>query len=190
MTIPVTLTDSTAAAMQRIATAPATSDQHRSPAAVPVASSVDRPACPTCGKPMACKYSKKRTDGGVTRRFECRPCSTSQMQRLGLSSGAQLVPLPPVERRFDAATILAIKNSTGSQRAVARQYGCSAAMVGLIRSGQAYRDLWDPALAVGTISCLNCIHWGDGGCSLGLPEAIEIGPQFARECAAWGEVKP
>ena len=37
-------------------------------------------------------------------------------------------------------------------------------------------------------SCHNCVHWSDGGCTLRLPEAITTGPQFARQCAAYGEV--
>jgi len=93
----------------------------------------------------------------------------------------------PEHRRFDAQAIIAIRAADTSNAAEAKLRGCSKECIRQIRVGLLYRDMWDPSLAVGTVSCLRCLHWMDGGCSLDIPEAIEIGPEFARECAAWGE---
>jgi hypothetical protein len=94
---------------------------------------------------------------------------------------------PPIDRRFDAQAILQIRAAQTSNTAEAKLRGCSKEFIRQIRAGLVYRDLWDPALAVGTVSCLRCIHNPDGRCRLDIPEAIEIGPQFARECSAWME---
>ena len=144
---------------------------------------MNRPPCPCCGKPMHTRYSRRRADGGITRRFQCAPCGTSEVHKL--SSDAER--LPPSDRRFDVETIMAIKASVGSQKEIGLRFGCSPTMVGSIRRGEAYRDLWDPGLTPGSVSCHGCVHWSDGGCTLGFADPITRGPGFARECAAYWE---
>jgi hypothetical protein len=96
---------------------------------------------------------------------------------------------PPSDRRFDAQAILQIRAAETSNAAEAKLRNCSKEFIRQIRAGLMYRDLWDPAFAVGTVTCLRCVHWGDGGCTLGHQDPIEEGPEFARECAAWVEGK-
>jgi hypothetical protein len=131
---------------------------------------------------MRTRRTRRRADGGITRRFQCAPCGTSETHKL--SSDAER--LPP-DRRFDVETIMAIKASVGSQKEIGLRFGCSPAMVGSIRRGEAYRDLWDPGLTPGSVSCHGCVHWSDGGCTLDFAEPIKRGPGFARECAAYWE---
>lgn len=96
---------------------------------------------------------------------------------------------PPSDRKFDEQAVNEIRHSKTTNAAEAQRRGCSRECIRQIRAGLLYRDLWDPTLAVGTVSCLRCNHWGDGGCTLGFPEAITDGPEFARECASWMEAK-
>jgi hypothetical protein len=93
-----------------------------------------------------------------------------------------------VRKRLDDATVLAIRRAKTSLSEEAKIHGCSKELIRQIRSGLIYKHLLPEGFVPGTISCLRCVHWGDGGCALCLPEALEIGPQFARECAAYGEV--
>jgi len=108
-------------------------------------------------------------------------------------------------RRFDDATVRAIRRATTSLSEESKLRGCSRELIRQIRSGIAYRDSWDDGLTAGTVSCVRCIHWVPdeteavyvngrkvirvlipAHCGLGLPDPLEIGPQFARECAAYG----
>jgi hypothetical protein len=89
---------------------------------------------------------------------------------------------------LDDATVLAIRRAKTTLAEEAKLRGRSRELIRQIRSGLIYKHLLPAGFVPGTISCLRCVHWGDGGCALCLPEALEIGPQFARECAAYGEV--
>ena len=97
---------------------------------------------------------------------------------------------PPASRRFDDATVLAIRQADTSLAQEAQRQGCSRELIRQIRSGLIYRHLLPEGFVPGTVSCLRCIHWGDGGCTLGHEDPIEEGPQFARECAAYAETTP
>jgi transcription elongation factor Elf1 len=87
--------------------------------------------CPKCGNVMATIRSRivaaKRY-----RRFECRSCG----HRLSLGGDNADQPIDrysrnpdPATRRFDAATIKAIRESLDGRRVLAKQYGCSETMI-------------------------------------------------------------
>jgi hypothetical protein len=90
-----------------------------------------RQECPECGGVMATIRSRivaaKRY-----RRFECRSCG----HRLSLGGDNADQPIDrysrnpdPSTRRFDAATIKAIRESLDGRRVLAKQYGCSETMI-------------------------------------------------------------
>ena len=136
--------------------------------------------CPKCGATMRLRYRRPNAAGSLSSRHDCIGCGHRHIDR---DSSYQ-----PRQRRYSDATIAAIRSSTASKRTLAAEHGCSVTLILAIQSGRLYRDLVPAGAApLSSITCHRCVHWVDGGCSLGIPEAVEIGPQFARECAAWGE---
>lgn len=73
--------------------------------------------------------------------------------------------------------------------AMAKRYGCSKQAISLIRTGQAYGDLFPEiprrsATTLGPLSCLDCVNWrgGESPCAEGQPDASEKDPGFANYC--------
>jgi len=94
---------------------------------------------------------------------------------------------PPADRRYDAQAILQIKAAKTSNAAEAKIRCCSKEFIRQVRAGLVYKDLWDPALAIGSVSCLRCVHRGSP-CDLEIPEAKTEGPDYAKECLYWKEM--
>ena len=156
--------------------------------------------CPACGGTMRLKYRRVNVAGSVSTRHDCSTCGHHRINR---DPGYQS------SRRFDDATVRAIRSARTSLSEEAKVRGCSKELIRQIRSGLAYRDSWDPGLAAGSVSCLRCIHWepdqteleyvGDrkkvriieaAHCGLGLPDPAEEGPGFARQCSVYRGKQP
>ena len=167
------------------------------PAAVPI--SLDHPGiesivkqhCPECGGVMATIRSRivaaKRY-----RRFECRSCG--HRLSLGGDNADQQIDRysrnpDPATRRFDAATIKAIRESLDGRRVLAKQYGCSETMIRDIVSGRSYRDLLPEGFrsppGPGGPNCERCRYWQADACGMGFPDPAEEGPAFARDCSLY-----
>ena len=181
------------------------------PAAVPI--SLDHPGiesivkqqCPECGGVMATIRSRivaaKRY-----RRFECRSCG----HRLSLGGDNADQPIDrysrnpdPATRRFDAATIKAIRESLDGRRVLAKQYGCSETMIRDIVAGRSYRDLLPEGFrsppGAGDPSCEQCQFYAEAkpeqieveaqkkSCLLGIPEFETEGVRAIRDCSAFAD---
>ena len=167
------------------------------PAAVPIAlnhpgiESLVKQHCPECGGVMITLYSRivaaKRY-----RRFECKACG----HRLSLGGDNADQPIDrysrnpdPATRRFDAATIKAIRESLDGRRVLATQYGCSQTMIRDIVSGRSYKDLLPEGFRKppkqGDPSGTSCRHWQADACGMGFPDPAEEGPAFARDCSLY-----
>lgn len=167
------------------------------PAAVPIAhdhpgiESLMKQHCPECGGVMATIRSRivaaKRY-----RRFECKACG----YRLSLGGENADQPIDrysrnpdPATRRFDAATIKAIRKSSDGRRVLAKQYGCSEAMIRDIVNGKSYKDLLPEGFrsppGPGDPSCERCRYWQADACGMGFPDPAEEGPGFARDCSLY-----
>ena len=138
--------------------------------------------CPECGGIMRSRTVRKTSAGITRRRFDCTSCKHRQH-----INGDDYDLGPP--RRFDSVTVAAIRSSSTTHAEEARIRRCSRENIRQIRAGILYRDLWDPGLTPGSVSCHGCVHWSDGGCTLGFADPITRGPGFARECAAYWEKK-
>ena len=164
------------------------------PAAVPIAlvdpgiESLMKQECPKCGGVMATIRSRivaaKRY-----RRFECRYCG--HRISLGGDNADQQIDRysrdPRPTRRFDAATIKAIRESPDGRRKLAKQYGCSETMIRDIVSGKSYKDLLPEGFRAppgpDDPSCERCGYWQADACGMGFPDPAEEGPGFARDCS-------
>jgi len=128
---------------------------------------------------------------GRIRRFECRSCG----HRLSLGGDNADQPIdrysrdPSATRRFDAATIKAIRESTDGRRVLAKQYGCSQTMIRDIVAGRSYKDLLPEGFRAppkpGDPSCERCRYWEAEACGMGFPDPAEEGPSFARDCSLY-----
>ena len=167
------------------------------PAAVPIAlvdpgiEPLVKQHCPKCGGVMATIRSRivaaKRY-----RRFECRSCG--HRLSLGGDNADQQIDRysrnpDPATRRFDAATIKAIRESLDGRRVLAKQYGCSETMIRDIVSGKSYKDLLPEGFrappGAGDPSCERCRYWQADACGMGFPDPAEEGPGFARDCSLY-----
>ena len=166
------------------------------PAAVPIAldhpgiESVMKQQCPECGGVMITLYSRivaaKRY-----RRFQCKACG-HRLSLGGDNADQQIYRYsrePRPTRRFDAATIKAIRESLEGRRVLAKQYGCSQTMIRDIVSGRSYKDLLPEGFRrppkPGDPSCTSCRHWQADACCMGFPDPAEEGPAFARDCSLY-----
>lgn len=104
-------------------------------------------------------------------------------------------PKPGKTRRFDDATILRIRASLASNRAMAKQLQeegvkISTELVRQIRAGMIYANLLPKDSApTGGNSCDRCNHWRGleaiEPCDLGHHDPIDEGLGFARFCATY-----
>ena len=166
------------------------------PAAVPIAlnypgiESVMKQHCPECGGVMAIINSRIVASKRY-RRFECKACG----HRLSLGGDNADQPInryardASATRRFDAATIKAIRKSLDGRRLLAKQYGCSEAMIRDIVIGKSYKDLLPEGFrsppGPGEPSCERCQYWQADACGMGFPDPAEEGPAFARDCSLY-----
>jgi Zn ribbon nucleic-acid-binding protein len=157
--------------------------------------------CPICGRNMRLKYRRANAAGSISSRHDCPGCGHRQIDRDAHHESRS--------RRFDDATVRAIRSARTSLTEEARIRGCSKELIRQIRNGLAYRDSWDAGMAVGSVSCVKCVHWQQeqteleyvndrrrvhvieaAHCGLGFPDPTEEGPGFARQCSVYREVKP
>jgi hypothetical protein len=166
------------------------------PAAVPIAhndpgiESLMTQECPECGGVMA-TINSRIVAAKRYRRFECRSCG--HRLSLGGDNADQAIDRysrdPRPTRRFDAATIKAIRESPDGRRVLAKQYGCSETMIRDIVAGRSYRDLLPEGFrsppCAGDPSCMSCRYWKAEACGMGFPDPAEEGPAFARDCSLY-----
>jgi hypothetical protein len=139
-----------------------------------------------CGTQMNLLTSRMHR-GERYRRFSCPECGRRET-RLGDNADQ---PLPQfrsmTNRRFDAATVDAIRRSPDGRRTLAKRYGCSQEMIRSIRAGIAYRDMLPEGFrsppGPGDPSCERCRFWDAESCSMGFPDPAEEGLGFARDCS-------
>lgn len=158
---------------------------------VPIANCTVKQICPECGGRMATIRSRVHPSGRI-RRFECRTCG--HRMSLGGENADQPVDrharnIDPSIRRFDAATIKAIRESTDGRRVLAKQYGCSQTMIRDIVAGRCYKDLLPEGFRSppkpGDPNCERCRYWEANACGMGFPDPVEEGPSFARDCSLY-----
>ena len=146
--------------------------------------------CPKCGGVMA-TINSRIVAAKRYRRFECRSCG--HRLSLGGDNADQQIDRYSRDlsatRRFDAATIKAIRESTDGRRVLAKQYGCSQTMIRDIVAGRSYKDLLPEGFRAppgpGAPSCEQCRYWKAEACGMGFPDPVEEGPAFARDCSLY-----
>lgn len=143
-------------------------------------------ACPKCNGIMWSAGIRKTANGGY-RRMICRSCCYHEKRQLDDTG-----KLPPGNRKFDAQQVREILEAEGTLYEIGQRFGCHRETVRQIRAGKLYKDLLphnylpqDPAGP----RCDKCIHWSEA-CNLGFPDPVIEGLYFARDCAAWVELKP
>jgi hypothetical protein len=138
--------------------------------------------------------------GSRYRRFECTACN-HRISRGGDNADIEVVSSRHRNgarvRRFDDATIQAIRESPDGRRVLARRHNCSEELIRAIRAGKFYRDLLPEGFrqppGPADPSCKTCREWlgfeADHPCRFGFPEPVSEGPGFARDCAVFAVVE-
>lgn len=88
-----------------------------------------------------------------------------------------------------------IRATPTSAMLLAQAYGCSVGMIDAIRAGRAgslsaESPVSAPAMAGHGVSCCRCIHWSSGleQCSIGFPDPLVEGVNFAHDCSVFQRV--
>ena len=141
-----------------------------------------------CGAQMNLVNSRMQR-GERYRRFNCPACGRKET-RLGENADRSLPQFRSMaNRRFDVATIEAIRRSDDGRRVLAKRYGCSQEMIRSIRAGIAYRDMLPEGFrsppGPGDPSCERCRFWDAEACTMGFPDPTEEGLGFARDCSLY-----
>lgn len=98
--------------------------------------------CPRCPCVMGTIESRKRKNGILYRRYECRGCGHREAYSEKISDGeGRKPPIPPGDRRFNREQVDEIIRSGASNAELAQQYGCSRELIRQIRAGELYRDV-------------------------------------------------
>lgn len=138
--------------------------------------------CPECSNSTLVVERTYVRKSGRHRLMRCKSCGYRSWRCDSDITGPRM-------RRFDAATIKAIRASPDGRRVLAKQYDCSEELIRGIRSGQVYRDLLPEGFRApprrGDPSCDNCIHWLIDACEIGFPEPETEGPAFAQDCSVF-----
>jgi hypothetical protein len=143
--------------------------------------------CPNCGGMMPQHGGKQARSYGLYIRWQCKDCGHAECQ--GRHGPPNLKPHPaiPVNRRkFDAALIAEIRQSSQSAAAIAARYGCAVTTIRRIKRGTTYQDADQYQR-----SCHRCRFWNFelGRCREGWPDPLTDGPSYANECDDYSRVE-
>ena len=93
------------------------------------------------------------------------------------------------KRRFSHAQIRYILESTLTDRAIAKELNVVHGVIGSIRNGKTYGELFPELPRRAKQRCAVCIHWMNSNCSFGFPEPKREGHLFAAFCNYFEEDK-
>ena len=149
--------------------------------------------CDQCGmQEWIVKETRMTVRGERRRRLQCNVCShrwtvfTEENEgRPYQSKWDTQAGRSDAWRRLSREDARAIIQSELPQRELATIYGITRQAISLIQTGLRYKDVyWElhPPRVGPLRHCVECLHWSNGVCGFGFPEA---GDEFANECTVF-----
>lgn len=147
-------------------------------------------ACPRplCGARAFVVEVRRCSNGSKRRRLECCDCGHRWTHHEGEPPGRRGGLRPGQShpwRRVTEQEVRAILTATGSATEIARRTGRSYPTVLGILTGRLHADVAPGLPRRISRSCLQCRHWLERSCGLGLPDPQDEGPGFAADCASF-----
>ena len=93
------------------------------------------------------------------------------------------------KRRLTRDQVRYVLESALTDRAIAKELGVVHGVIGNIRNGKTYGELFPELPRRTNRRCATCIHWMDSNCSFGFPEPKKEGHLFAALCHYFEEHK-
>ena len=145
--------------------------------------------CEKCGARPALLETRRNSKGDVRRRYECNNCDVRWTDWNG-----EAPPKGIPEPKLTDEIILDILTDKSPRHVLSVRHGCSASTVGKVRRGELYPHVhpeiprFKSKSKIGKKTCTKCNHYTgnrENPCSLGHPDPIEEGLNFAFYCPSF-----
>jgi hypothetical protein len=148
--------------------------------------------CPDCGSHnTTMKGTFTYRNGAVGKRVTCYDCGRRFRH---FKEGDKP---PPFFHQFDDATFMRILRPDVTLTKLARELGCSEALLGYIRCGKMHANRMPdvkrhgknppPIVIPDGPNCWHCSEWRETYCAMGFPDPQVEGPRFAADCSLYPE---
>ena len=137
-------------------------------------STLDGINCPQCGQTARAVLESRRMPDRVRRRCACSGCgerfTTWELRYDQISASVHQLAAERASRLLD--------RFQGLEHAM-------ASLRQLLESEINVTEVLSIPDLEASVTCEQCVHWGDGRCTLGHPDPTEEGVEFARWCASY-----